>query len=128
VFALIEGKTVSNKNMEQKLDISFFINCYKIPFVFFIRFLAAFLLYNYSKTYNSTNSWSFYVYILMILFNKSNYWKIILMILGAGILVATILYSNFLAMKLRENEEKNINIYIDAISELCQTRYYRLMM
>jgi signal transduction histidine kinase len=54
----------------------------------------------------------------MILFNKSNYWKIILMILGAGILVATILYSNFLAMKLRENEEKNINIYIDAISEL----------
>jgi hypothetical protein len=60
----------------------------------------------------------------MILFNKSNYWKIILMILGAGILVATILYSNFLAMKLRENEEKNINTSISKPSaELCHYQH-----
>lgn len=38
--------------------------------------------------------------------------------LGAAILVATILYSNYLAEKLRYNEEKNINIYIGAIYEL----------
>lgn len=40
------------------------------------------------------------------------------MILGAGILTATILYSNFLASKLRENEEKNIKIYIGALDEI----------
>jgi hypothetical protein len=60
----------------------------------------------------------------MALFNKTNYWKIILMILGAGILVATILYSNFLAMKLRENEEKNINLYIKALTELATTNNF----
>lgn len=55
---------------------------------------------------------------MMTLFNKTNYWKIILMILGAGILVTTILYSNFLATKLKENEEKNVSIYIKAIDEI----------
>ena len=54
----------------------------------------------------------------MSLFSKGNHWKILLMGLGTAILVATVLYSNFLADKLRQNEEKNINIYIGAIYEL----------
>jgi signal transduction histidine kinase len=53
----------------------------------------------------------------MSLFSKGNYWKIVLMILGAAILIATILYSNFLASNLKQNEEKNINLFKLALKE-----------
>ncbi|MFZ1748962.1 MAG: HAMP domain-containing sensor histidine kinase [Saprospiraceae bacterium] len=70
----------------------------------------------------------------MSLFSKSNYWKILLMILGAGILLFTVMYSNYLATKLKENEEKNILLYKEALVrlfepintksvEMCESRY-----
>jgi len=40
------------------------------------------------------------------------------MVLGAAILAATIIYSNFLAEKLKKNEEKNIILYTEAIKGL----------
>jgi len=54
----------------------------------------------------------------MSLFSNNNYWKIILMVLGSAILMVTILYSNFLADSLKQNEEKNITLYTEAIKEL----------
>jgi Histidine kinase-, DNA gyrase B-, and HSP90-like ATPase len=54
----------------------------------------------------------------MSLFSNNNYWKIILMVLGSAILVVTILYSNFLADSLKENEEKNIVILQEAFQEM----------
>ncbi len=56
----------------------------------------------------------------MSLFSKGNHWKIVLMGLGAAILVATILYSNYLAEKLRQNEAKNIVLYKQAVQGLVQ--------
>ena len=40
------------------------------------------------------------------------------MVLGAAILLSTIIYSNFLAEKLKRNEEKNIILYTEAIKGL----------
>lgn len=40
------------------------------------------------------------------------------MVLGAGILTATIIYSNYLAARLRANEQKNITLYKEAIKNL----------
>jgi Histidine kinase-, DNA gyrase B-, and HSP90-like ATPase len=54
----------------------------------------------------------------MNIFNKNTYWKIILIILGAAILVASIMYSNFLASSLKKNEEKNIQLYSQALQRL----------
>lgn len=54
----------------------------------------------------------------MSLFSSNNYWKFVLMVLGAAILAATIIYSNFLAEKLKKNEEKNIILYTEAIKGL----------
>ncbi|MBC7885190.1 MAG: HAMP domain-containing histidine kinase [Saprospiraceae bacterium] len=54
----------------------------------------------------------------MSLFSSNNYWKLVLLVLGAGILTLTILYSNFLAGSLKKNEEKNIIIYTEAIRGL----------
>lgn len=54
----------------------------------------------------------------MSLFSSNNYWKFVLMVLGAAILIATIIYSNFLAEKLKKNEEKNIILYTEAIKGL----------
>ncbi|MBL0100167.1 MAG: HAMP domain-containing histidine kinase [Saprospiraceae bacterium] len=56
----------------------------------------------------------------MSIFSRNNYWKIILMVLGVGILVLTVLYSNFLASRLKSNEEKNILLYTEAIKRLFQ--------
>lgn len=56
--------------------------------------------------------------LIMFLFNINNYWKFILMVLGAAILVSTIIYSNFLAEKLRVNEQKNITLYTEAVKGL----------
>lgn len=54
----------------------------------------------------------------MSLFNTNNYWKPVLMVLGATILATSIYYSNFLANKLKANEEKNILLYTEAIKSL----------
>ena len=51
----------------------------------------------------------------MSLLSKGNYWKVVLMCLGAAILAATVLYSNYLAEKLKQNEQKNIVLYKEAI-------------
>ena len=51
-------------------------------------------------------------------FNKGNSWKILLMIMGAAILLLTILYSNFLADSLKRNEEKNILLFKQALEEI----------
>ncbi len=52
------------------------------------------------------------------LYQKSNAWKFVLMILGAAILLFTILYSNFLADNLKKKEEKHLFLYKLAINEL----------
>jgi len=54
----------------------------------------------------------------MSLFSSNNYWKLVLMVLGAAILASTIIYSNFLSEKLKLNEEKNIILYTEAIKGL----------
>ncbi len=56
----------------------------------------------------------------MSLFTSNNYWKIVLMVLGAAILTSTIIYSNFLAEKLKLNEKKNILLYTKAVKGLVQ--------
>jgi hypothetical protein len=55
---------------------------------------------------------------LSSLYQKSNAWKFVLMILGAAILLFTILYSNFLADNLKKKEEKHLFLYKLAINEL----------
>lgn len=52
--------------------------------------------------------------------NKSNYWKAILMVMGAAILLFTILYSNYLADNLKKNEEKNIFLFKQALEGIIQ--------
>ena len=47
--------------------------------------------------------------------HKSNYWKIILMVMGAALLLFTVMYSNFLADSLKKNEEKNIFLFKQAL-------------
>ncbi len=49
---------------------------------------------------------------------KNFYWKALLVILGAMILIATVLYSNFLASRLKQNEEKNIRLYSEALRRI----------
>lgn len=49
--------------------------------------------------------------------NKTRYWKVALMVLGALILAFTLVYSNFLATSLRKNEEKNIFLFKQALTE-----------
>lgn len=50
--------------------------------------------------------------------NRGNYWKAILMAMGAALLIFTILYSNFLADSLKRNEEKNIFLFKQALEEI----------
>ncbi len=49
--------------------------------------------------------------------NNTKFWKIALMILGAMMLVFTLMYSNFLAESLRKNELKNIYLFKQAVRE-----------
>jgi signal transduction histidine kinase len=49
---------------------------------------------------------------------KQYVWKWLLALLGTVILIITLLYSNFLARKLKENEEKNIYIFKEALKEI----------
>jgi nitrogen fixation/metabolism regulation signal transduction histidine kinase len=57
----------------------------------------------------------------MVEWSKNTYWKILLIVLGGLILLATIMYSNFLASNLKENEEKNISLYTEALKRLVAT-------
>lgn len=54
----------------------------------------------------------------MNLYKQNSFFKIILLITGAIILVITLLYSNYLATKLKENEQKNIYIFKEALKEM----------
>lgn len=49
------------------------------------------------------------------IYKQRNNWKIILGIVGAIILVITMLYSNYLAKNLEKNELKNAQLYKDAL-------------
>lgn len=49
--------------------------------------------------------------------NRTRYWKVGLMIMGALILVFTLFYSHFLASNLKRNEEKNIFLFKQALRE-----------
>ena len=51
-------------------------------------------------------------------FSRTYIWKIILVLLGAIILAITLIYSNYLADRLKENEEKNIYIFKEALKEI----------
>jgi anti-sigma regulatory factor (Ser/Thr protein kinase) len=48
------------------------------------------------------------------IYKQRSDWKIILAIVGAIILIITLIYSNYLAKKLEENEHKNANLFKDA--------------
>ncbi len=48
------------------------------------------------------------------MYNQSQGWNIVLAIFGLGILGVTLFYSNYLANKLKESEEKNKELYIEA--------------
>ncbi|MBK9255752.1 MAG: HAMP domain-containing histidine kinase [Saprospiraceae bacterium] len=50
--------------------------------------------------------------------SQNSFWKILLIVFGGVILTVTLLYSNFLAEKLKENEEKNIYIFKEALKEI----------
>lgn len=54
----------------------------------------------------------------MNLYRQNTYFKTILLVTGAAILVITLLYANYLATKLKENEEKNIYIFKEALQEM----------
>jgi signal transduction histidine kinase len=57
---------------------------------------------------------------MSVAINKNNYWKAILMVMGAAILLFTILYSNYLADNLKKNEEKNIFLFKQALEGIIQ--------
>jgi hypothetical protein len=60
----------------------------------------------------------------MSLYYENRKGKIILMLLGAVILIATLLYSNYLASNLKKNEEKNIFIFTEALQrQVSNARY-----
>ncbi|MBK8620996.1 MAG: HAMP domain-containing histidine kinase [Saprospiraceae bacterium] len=54
----------------------------------------------------------------MNLYKQNSFFKIILLVTGAIILVITLLYANYLATKLKENEQKNIYIFKEALKEM----------
>ena len=54
----------------------------------------------------------------MNLYRQNTFFKTILLITGAFILAITLIYTNYLANKLKENEEKNIYIFKEALREM----------
>lgn len=54
----------------------------------------------------------------MDIYKQRSRWKIVLAIVGAVILAITTIYSNYLANKLKVNEEKNTYIYTAALKDL----------
>lgn len=49
------------------------------------------------------------------IYQQRSYWKAILAIFGGVILIITVLYSNYLARNLVENEQKNARLYTSAL-------------
>jgi C4-dicarboxylate-specific signal transduction histidine kinase len=60
----------------------------------------------------------------MSLYYENRKGKIILMLLGAIILIATLQYSNYLASNLKKNEEKNIFIFTEALQRQVSNAQY----
>ncbi len=54
----------------------------------------------------------------MDIYKKRSYWNILLAVFGMMILIITLIYSNFLAQKLKEREEANVKMYVYAMEEL----------
>lgn len=54
----------------------------------------------------------------MNLYKQNTFFKSILLVTGAFILVVTLLYTNYLAENLKKNEEKNIYIFKEALREM----------
>ncbi len=51
----------------------------------------------------------------MDIYKQKSTWKIILAVAGILILLVTLFYSNYLADKLAENEEKNVKLFVEAL-------------
>lgn len=56
----------------------------------------------------------------MDIYSKRSYWKIILAIAGALIVIITLLYSYYLSSNLAENEDKNARLYAIALKNIYQ--------
>lgn len=56
----------------------------------------------------------------MDIYSQRSNWKVVLAVCGALVLLITVVYSNYLAEKLRRNEERNIEIYAMALEDLYQ--------
>lgn len=54
--------------------------------------------------------------------NSQHTWKIVLAAFGAGLLLVTLFYSNYLASELRKSEEKNKQFYIDGTKEVYEVQ------
>lgn len=54
----------------------------------------------------------------MDIYKKRSYWNILLAAFGLLILIITLIYSNFLAQKLKQREETNAKVYVQAVKEL----------
>jgi len=54
----------------------------------------------------------------MDIYKKRSYWNILLATFGTLILIITLVYSNFLAQKLKDREEQNVKIFAEAVEEL----------
>lgn len=51
------------------------------------------------------------------IYSSQNKWKLFLALFGGMMLLITMYYSNYLATKLKENEEKNANLFLTAMME-----------
>lgn len=54
----------------------------------------------------------------MDIYKKRSYWNILLAMFGLLILIITLIYSNYLAQKLKEREDANVQMYVLALNEL----------
>lgn len=53
----------------------------------------------------------------MDIYKKRSYWNMALAFFGLLILIITMVYSNFLAQQLKDREEENVKIYVQALKE-----------
>ncbi|MEM9545467.1 MAG: HAMP domain-containing sensor histidine kinase [Bacteroidota bacterium] len=54
----------------------------------------------------------------MDIYKKRTYWNMLLAMFGLLILIITLIYSNYLAQKLKEREDANVKMYVYALEEL----------
>ncbi len=52
------------------------------------------------------------------IYTRKSRWKLILALVGGLIIIITVLYSNYLANRLQENEKNNIEIWVETIKSL----------